>query len=266
MFNNKNRKTRKRIAGCLMVLVMMFSTLMIWAGNEELSFTEYELGVDEMHISLPDGWYFNTARKIDEEFLKVSENSRRKLSQYMADNDIDYNLVSKDLLEEINIIFINSSQSKMMHNFTLLNEDVLTDRAQAMIDLGVQEDKGIRTTYDSYRLEKVNEDCIFMIFEGTVETEEQKAGFYQYTTMINGYGVTCTYRGYEGADYEAGKSILDQIAHSFRVDEIKEVDLKTNAMRQIIAPAVLVVGFVCFTIFLFVRQIRKNKKEEQQEK
>ena len=266
MFNNKSKKVPKRIIGYMMVLVMVSSPLMIWAGNEELSFTEYELGVEDMHISLPDGWYFNTARKIDEEFLEVSENSRRKLSQYMADNDIDYNLVSKNLLEEINIIFINSSQSKMMHNFTLLNEDVLTERAQAMIDMGVQEDKGIKTTYDSYRLEKVNEDCIFMIFEGSVETAEQKADFYQYTTMINGYGVTCTYRGYEGADYEAGKAVLDQIVQSFRVDEIKEVDLKTNAMRQIIAPAVLVVGFVCFTIFLFVRQIRKNKKEEMQKK
>ena len=266
MFDNKNQKMLKRIAGYLMILVMVSSPLMVWAENEELSFTEYELGVEDMHISLPDGWYFNTARKIDEEFLEVSENSRRKLSQYMADNDIDYNLVSKDLLEEINIIFINSSQSKMMHNFTLLNEEVLTERAQAMIDMGGQEDKGIKTTYDSYRLEKVNEDCIFMIFEGSVETAEQKADFYQYTTMINGYGVTCTYRGYEGADYEAGKAVLDQIVQSFRVDEIKEIDLKTNAMRQIIAPAVLVVGFVCFTIFLFVRQIRKNKKEEQQEK
>ena len=88
------------------------------------------------------------------------------------------------------------------------------------------------------------------------------ADFYQYTTMVNGFGVTCTYRGYEGADYEAGKLLLDEIVHTFRVDEIKVTDPKQNMIKQMVAPAAVVAGFVGFTIFLFIRQLRKNKKEE----
>ena len=247
------------------MLLTIISPAAAWADVSGMTFTEYRLGNDSMHISLPDDWYFNTPRDIDKEFLNVSENSRRKLSNYMADNDIDYNLVSKNLLEEINIILVNSSQTKMMYNFSLLNEDALTERAQALVDAGTQESKDTKTTYHSYRLEKFN-DCIFMIFEGTIETAEQKADFYQYTTMVNGFGVTCTYRAYEGADYEAGKLILEEIVHTFNVDEIIEADIQTNVIKQMIAPAALVVGFVGFTIFLFVRQLIKNKKEEKAKK
>ena len=255
----------KRIIIAAVMVIMVISPAAAWADVEDISLKEYNLGNDNMHISLPEGWYFNTPRNVDEDFLKVSENTRRKLSKYMADNDIDYNLVSRDLLEEINIILINSSQSKMMYNFNLLREDALTERAQALIDMGTQETKDVKTTYNSYRLEKFN-DCIFMIFEGTVETPQQKADFYQYTTMVNGFGVTCTYRGYEGADYENGKAILDEIVHTFKVDEIKEADIKTNMVKQMIAPAALVAGFVGFTIFLFVRQLRKNKREANSKK
>ena len=254
----------KKIILILMVLTMILPSS-AWADESSFILEEHPLGSRGMYISLPEGWYFNTPRQIDDDFLKVSDNSRRKLSQYMADNDIDYNLVSKDLLEEINIILINSSQTKMMYNFSLLDETALTERAQKMIDMGVQENKDMKTAYHSYRLEKFN-GCIFMIFEGTLETSEEKADFYQYTTMVNGYGVTCTYRAYEGADYETGKLILDEIVHTFAVDEIKEADPKVNMMKQMIAPAAVVVCFVGFTIFLFVRQLRKNKKEEAAKK
>ena len=250
----------KKIIILAAVLVMMISPSAAFADTEGISLTEYELGNDSMHISLPDGWYLNTPRNIDKEFLKVSENSRRKLSNYMAKSDIDYNLVSKDLLEEINIIFINSSQSQVMYNFALLDEATLTERAQTLVDMGTQEDENASTTYESYRLEKLN-GCVFMIFEGNLEASGRKADFYQYTTMVNGYGVTCTYRAYEGADYDAGKLLLDEIMHTFKVDEIKEANIKTNMIKQMIAPAALVVGFIGFTVFLFVRQLRKNKKE-----
>ena len=218
-----------------------------------------------MHISLPDGWYFNTPRDIDSDFLKVSENSRRKLIKYLTDYDIDFNLVSQDLLEEINVIFVNSSQAKMMYNLSYISDDVLTERAQRMLDTEAEEQNGTKTTYHSYRLEKFN-DCTFMIFEGTIESNEDKIQLYQYTTMVNGYGITCTYRGSEGADIEQGKLLLDEIVHTFHVDEIKEADIKTNMIKQMFIPAAVVAGFVLFTVFLFVRQMRKNKKEEAAKK
>ena len=149
----------------------------------------------------------------------------------------------------------------MMHDFHLLEEDMLKQRAQDLIDLGTQEDEGIKTTYLSYRLEEFNK-CIFTIFEGKVETEQQNAQFYQYTTTINGFTITVTYRAYDGADYEAGKQLLDQIVHTLNINEVKEGNIKTNIIMQMIPPALLVIGFVGFAIFLFVRQIRKNKQEE----
>ena len=255
----------KKIGTIILMLLMLLSPAAAWAdvGDvETLVLTEHNLGSDVMHISLPEGWYFNTPRDIDGEFLKVSENSRRKLIKYLNDSDIDYNLVSKDLLDEINIIFVNSSQSKMMYNFSLLNRDVLIERAKSMVDMGTQENKDIRSTYHSYELQEFN-GCIFMVFEGTMESPEEKVDFYQYTTMVNGFGITFTYRGSEGTDYESGKLLLDKIAHSFTVDEIKEADLKENMIKQMIAPAALVAGFIGFTIFLFIRQLRKNKKEEK---
>ena len=59
-----------------------------------------------------------------------------------------------------------------------------------------------------------------------------------------------------------GKLLLDEIVHTFRVDEIKVPDPKQNMIKQMVAPAAVVAGFVGFTIFLFIRQLRKNKKEE----
>ena len=216
----------KKIIMLIMVALLVLIPVSAWADAEdaeaasEVQLYEYKLGNDEMHISLPEeGWYFNTPRKIDRDFLEVSENSKRKLENYMADNDIDYNLVSEDLLDEINIILVNSSQSKMMYNFYLLEEEVLIDRAEQLIGMGPQGDEDVTTTYTSYEMQEFN-DCLFMVFEGELETKEQKAHFYQYTTMVNGFGITCTYRGYDGADYESGKLVLDQIVHSLRIDEI----------------------------------------------
>ena len=64
--------------------------------------TEYPVGNDNMHISLPNDWYCNTPEDIDEDFLKVTENTERKLSKYLSKSGIEYNLVSKDLKEELN--------------------------------------------------------------------------------------------------------------------------------------------------------------------
>lgn len=253
----------KKLIYFLIILTLLFPSA-AFADNGSTALTEYSLASD-MQISLPDGWYFNTPRDIDKDFLKVSENSRNKLMKYLTNNDIDYNLVSKDLLQEINVIFVNSSQTKIMYDFNLLGEDVLLEKAQALIDMETEAEDGVKTTYQTYRLEKIS-GCTFMVFEGIMESETDTTQFYQYTTMVNGYSITCTYRGNEGADHEQGKLLLDEIAHTFRVDEIKEANVRKNLISQMIAPAVIIGGFFLFTVFLFIRQLIKNKKEEAAEK
>lgn len=255
----------KRIITSLLILAVMLMPMTAWADSDDVKMTEYQLHNDNMHISLPDGWYFNTPRDIDEDFLEVSENSKRKLTNYLTDNDIDFNIVSKDLLNEINVILVNSSQTKTLYDFNKLEDSYLKEKAKALVDQGTQEEKKVKTTYKSYSLEKFNK-CTFMVLEGTVEDENGKIKFYQYTTTVNGFGITVTYRASKGADYEAGKQLLEKIVHTLDIKEIKEVDMKTNAYKQLLTPIILIVGVVGFTAFLFIRQLIKNKKEEKAKK
>lgn len=252
----------KKIITFLLLLTIVLTPAVVWADTEDVELAEYQIHNDNMHISLPyDGWYINTPRDISKEFLEVSENSKRKLVKYLNDNDIDYNVVSEDLKTEINVILVNSSQSKTMFDFNLIEDEVLLDRAKGLVELGTQEEKDIKTTYNTYRLEEFNK-CTFMVFEGTVESEADNVKFYQYTTMINGYGISVTLRSSEGADYESDKMLLEKIVHTLDIKEVKEVDLKTNMYKQMALPIAVVVVFVGFVIFIFVRQIRKNKREE----
>lgn len=255
----------KKIISSLLILVLLLAPMTVWADSKEATLTEYQLHNDNMHISLPDGWYLNTPRDIDEDFLEVSENSKRKLTNYLTDNDIDFNLVSKDLLNEINVILVNSSKTKTLYDFNKLEDSYLKEKAKALVDQGTQEDNKIKTTYNSYSLDKFNK-CTFMVLEGVVEDKNGKIKFYQYTTTINGFGITVTLRASKGADYEAGKQLLDKIVHTLDIKEIKEVDMKTNAYKQLITPIVLVGSVVAFTAFLFIRQLIKNKKEEKAKK
>jgi len=252
----------KKIITFLLLLAIVLTPVVVWADAEDVELAEYQVHNDNMHISLPyGGWYINTPRDINKDFLEVSENSKRKLVKYLNDNDIDYNVVSEDLKTEINVILVNSSQSKTMFDFNLIDDEVLLDRAKGLVELGTQEEKDIKTTYNTYRLEEFNK-CTFMVFEGTVESEQDNVKFYQYTTMINGYGISVTLRSSEGADYDSDKLLLERIVHTLDIKEVKVVDLKTNMYKQMAIPILVVVAFVGFVVFLFVRQIRKNKREE----
>lgn len=222
--------------------------------------TEYPVGSGNMHISLPNGWYCNTPDTIDPDFLKVSENTESKLSKYLSKNGIQYNLVSKDLKEEINVVLQHTSQTKAMFDFNLLEREILEDRAQTLVNLGEQEEKGVRTTYTDYVVKKINQ-CVFTIFNGKVESEEEKVDFIQYTTTINGYGVTISYRGQKDVDMEAGAALMEKIVKSFRVTEVIETELKTEVYRQMLTPIAIAGGFILITATLIIRQIRKNRKE-----
>lgn len=224
--------------------------------------TEYQVSNDNMHISLPDGWYHNTPQDIDEAFLKVSENTERKLSKYLTKNGIQYNLVSKDLKEELNVVVQHTSQTKAMFDFNLIEKATLEDRAQSLVDLGAQEEDDIITTYTDYTVEKINQ-CVFTIFDGTVESEDGKVKFIQYTTTINGYGITISYRADEGSDMDVGAALIQKVVKSFRVDEVIETELKTEVYKQMLTPIIIAGGAILISVIIIIRQVRKNRREKK---
>lgn len=227
------------------------------------SMTKYMVGNDNMHISLPNGWYINTPEEIDPEFLEVTENTESRLKKYLTKNYIEYNVVSKDTTEEINILLQHTAQTKAMFDFNLLSKDLLKEKAQTLIDLGAQEEDGVTTTYTSCALEQIDK-CLFTVFQGTSESEEEgKKNFIQYTTTINGYGVTISYRANEGVNLEQGTELVTKVANSFQVTEVIETELKTEVYKQMLTPIALAGGVILVTAILIIRQVRKNRKEKK---
>lgn len=248
----------KKFLALLLALAAAVSPAAALAEPSEIPMTEYILEEDNMFVDLPDGWYFNTPEQIDKDFLEVTENKERKLEKFLRESGIAYNLVSKDLKEEINVIMVSTSQTKTMFNFNLLDKEVLENRAQVLIDQGTQEDDSGKTTYTSYEVRTIG-DCTFTILSGNMERKEGKADFIQYTTAVNGYGITFSYRAYEGADLENGRNLMENIVSSLDIKVIEQADVKTQFIKQTIPYALLVVGVVGFTVFMFIRQLRKNK-------
>ena len=255
----------KKIITLLLILCFALAPTAAFADGNAAEMSKYFLISENMQISLPDGWYFNTPDEIDEDFLKVTENTERKLEKFLSKNNVRYNLVSKDLKEEINIVTQHNSQTKAMFDFNLIDVNTLEDRAKALVDLGAQEDDGITTTYTSYSVEKINQ-CVFTIFNGIVEDENGKVDFVQYTTTINGYGITISYRGNSGADLEAGAALLKQIVESFNVTEVIKTDLKKAMFKQMLTPIAIAGGFILITATLIIRHVLKNRKEKKAKK
>lgn len=256
----------KKIITLLLMLCFVLTPSTVFANADDttgqLPMSEYFVINENMQINLPDGWYLNTPDEIDEDFLEVTENSERKLKKFLSKNNIRYNLVSRDLMEEINVITQHTSQTKAMFDFNLIEEKTLKERAQMLVDLGAQEDDGITTTYSSYSVEKINQ-CVFTIFKGTVEDENGKRDFIQYTTTINGYGITISYRADNGADLVAGESLIKQVVNSFNVREVVQTELKKEMYKQMLTPIAIAGGFILITATLIIRQVIKNKKEKK---
>ena len=252
----------KKIITLLLILCFALAPTAAFADGNAAEMSKYFLISENMQISLPDGWYFNTPDEIDEDFLKVTENTERKLEKFLSKNNVRYNLVSKDLKEEINIVTQHNSQTKAMFDFNLIDVNTLEDRAKALVDLGAQEDDGITTTYTSYSVEKINQ-CVFTVFDGTVEDENGKVNFIQYTTTINGYGITISYRGDDGVDMNKGAVLIKQVVESFNVTEVTKTELKKEVYKQMLTPIAIAGGFILITAALIIRQIIKNRKEKK---
>ena len=163
--------------------------------------------------------------------------------------------------EEINVITQHNSQTKAMFDFNLIDQKTLEERAQMLVDLGAQEEDDITTTYTSYSVEKINQ-CVFTIFKGNIVDENGKTDFIQYTTTINGYGITISYRGNEGSDLDLGELLIRQVVESFNVNEVIETELKKEVYKQMLTPIAIAGGFILITVTLVIRQILKNRKEK----
>ena len=87
--------------------------------------------------------------------------------------------------------------------------------------------------------------------------------FVQYTTTINGYGITISYRGAAGSDLDAGADLLRQVVESFNVTEVVQTELKKEMFKQMLTPIAIAGGFILITAALIIRQVLKNRKEKK---
>lgn len=225
--------------------------------------TEYELSDIGIRIMLPESWYCNTPDKIDKDFLEVSENSARKLKKYLTKQNVKYNMLSKDLSQEINVILMHDSKSKLLFNYNEMDPEKLKSQAQALIDSGSQENKAGVSTFSEYSVEE-NNGCTFVCLKGDMSDENQQARVIQYSTVVNGYGVNFSIKCYDADLYEESEALIREAAKSFKVDEIQAANFEQAVFTQVVFPAALLLLFIATTIFLFIRQIRKNKREERE--
>lgn len=223
-----------------------------------------ELADGTMQLELPNGWYFNTPKDIDDDFLDVSENSARKLKKYLSKQKVKYNLVSKDLKQEINVILIHDSKTKLLFNYNEMDSSKLESQARALVNDGSQESKAGISTFSEFSIDKVN-DCTFVRLKGDMSDEYQDALVTQYSTVVNGYGINISIKCYDTDLYEQSEMLIAEIISSFTVDEILPANFKGAVFSQVIFPALLILLFIGTTIFLFIRQLRKNKKEEREQ-
>lgn len=224
------------------------------------SMTTHQLYNDNMSIDLPNGWYFNTRSSIDDDFLKVSKNSAFKLKKYFGQKHIEYNLVSKDLTQEINVIVIHDSNSKLIFDYNTVDKIKLKKQMDTLVSQGTQEKKAGVTTYVSTELREIN-NCLFSVLTGEMTEENTTSRIIQYSTIINGYGINLSIKSYEDKMDSNSEALISNIADSFQVKEIEATDRKKNAFIQFLPPALMLIAFIAFTVYIFINQLKRNKAE-----
>lgn len=227
------------------------------------SMTTYQLYNDNMSIDLPNDWYFNTRSSIDDDFLKVSKNSAFKLKKYFGQKHIEYNLVSKDLMQEINVIVIHDSNSKLIFDYNTVDKTKLKNQMETLVSQGAQEEKAGVTTYKSTELRQIN-NCLFSVLKGEMTEENASSRIIQYSTIINGYGINLSIKSYEDKMDSNSETLISSIADSFQVREIEATNRKKNAFIQFLPPALMLLAFIVFTVYIFINQLKKNKAEKKQ--
>lgn len=229
---------------------------------DDTKLTSYQLYNSNMSISLPDGWYFNTQKEIDKSFLNVTENSAVRLKKYLLQQHVEYNLVSKDLKSELNVIVLHNTKTKLVFDFNTLEEEKLWSQIESLASTGNSNDKAnISTSYSEYDVKKIGK-CIYTYIVGEMEEENQDSLITQYSTIINGYGINVSMKSYDKSRFEENSELLSSIVNSIQINEVKETNRKKQMIQEFAPPVLLIVGFLGITIFLFIRQLIRNKKEK----
>ncbi|MBQ6663911.1 MAG: hypothetical protein IJM69_10260 [Firmicutes bacterium] len=228
------------------------------ASVAEIDFSTYELYTENMSIDLPDGWYFNTRSAIDPDFLDVSENSAIRLKQYLTKRHVEYNLVAKDLKSEINIIVLHDSKTKLIHDYNTADPAKLQNQIDSIIAAGVQEEKAGDTTYTDGEVRAIGQG-LFTILRGEMTEEKSTSSLLQYSTIINGYGINLSIKSYDPAVASRDAELIERIANSFHCQEIYEGNRTRQEIIEFLPPVLMLLVFIGFTIYIFIRQIRKNR-------
>lgn len=243
---------------CLVFLVFFNTT----AYADDYTLSTYDLYNSNMTISLPDGWYFNTQKEIDKDFLNITENSVARLKKYFLQQHVEYNLVSKDLKSEINVIVLHNTKTKLVYDFNTLEDEKLWSQVKSIAATGNENEKNnISASYEEYDIKKIGK-CIYAYIVGEMTEESQNSIISQYSTIINGYGINVSIKSYDKSRYEEDAELISEIVDSIEIHEVYESNRKKQMILEFAPPAILILGFLGFTIYLFIVQIKKNKKEK----
>lgn len=248
--------------GILSICLVFLNFYCESAYADDSNLTSYQLYNSNMSISLPDEWYFNTQKEIDKSFLDVTENSAVRLKKYLLQQHVEYNLVSKDLKSELNVIVLHNTKTKLVFDFNTLEEETLWSQVESLASTGNSNEKAnISTSYSNYDVKKIGK-CIYTYIAGEMEEETQSSLITQYSTIINGYGINVSMKSYDESRFEEDSELLSSIVNSIQINEIKETNRKKQMIQEFAPPVLLIVGFLGITIFLFIRQLIRNKKEK----
>ena len=111
-----------------------------------------------------------------------------------------------------------------------------------------------KIVYYDYEIKKIN-DCKYIILKGELKSPSRNAKIIQYTTIINGYGITVSYRAYDNANIEDGYILMDEVIDSVDVKVVETNNPKMTIVEQLLPIVLLIISFICITLF-----IRKRKK------
>lgn len=255
---------RKILPGALALLLLIACLLPPAARAESVqTFSVYPLYTRDMSIELPDGWYMNTQNAIDPDFLSVSANSQYKLKKYLTQQHVEYNLVSKDLKTELNVIVLHNSRTKLIYNYNDADPAKLEDQIANLVEAGVTTSKAGETTYSSGRLD-MKDSCLFIVLEGKMEEESASSILVQYSTIVNGFGINISIKSYDETLADQNAALIEQVAGSFRVAEVKEGNRTLQIIVEFLPPILLVLGFIGFAVYRVVAQVRKNRMKDKE--
>jgi len=248
-------------ASLILILLCFFVTVQFTFADtdSETKFKNYPLVKDSITVDLPESWFLNTPDNIDDKFLEVTENSSMRLKNYLSNKYIKYNLVSKDLSREIDVIVIHNSRSKLLFNFNSLDEKKLKKEAKLIIDQGKKTDDNITTSYDSYEIKSIGK-CKYMILNGQISNKDGKYSFQQYTTMVNGYCLTFSIRINHGDDVASSEQILSEVVQSVNVSKVLATNYKKNIASQVLPAVLLALAIVAYITFLIIHYVRKKHR------